>query len=165
MNITLYKAAEELQDILNSLDPETGEIPESLDDARALVAQKAVNVVAYLKDTDSKADYLMAAAKELQDRAKKQKKRNEWLRQYLAFHMRQTGITHIKDESGMFEAKLEIERDQSVDVFDTEQVPDEYMRTIPETQEPNKTLIASDLKLGIDVPGARIIKKDRLTIK
>lgn len=165
MNITLYKAAEELQDILNSLDPETGEIPESLDDARALVAQKAVNVVAYLKDTDSKADYLMAAAKELQDRAKKQKKRNEWLRQYLAFHMRQTGITHIKDESGMFEAKLEIERDQSVDVFDTEQVPDEYMRTIPETQEPNKTLIASDLKLGIDVPGARIVKKDRLTIK
>ena len=54
MNITLYKEAEELQDILNSLDPETGEIPESLDDARALVAQKAVNVVAYLKDTDSK---------------------------------------------------------------------------------------------------------------
>lgn len=165
MNITLYKAAEELQDILNSLDPETGEIPESLDDARALVAQKAVNVVAYLKDTDSKADYLMAAAKELQDRAKKQKKRNEWLRQYLAFHMRQTGITHIKDESGMFEAKIEIERDQSVDVFDAGQIPDEYMRTIPETQEPNKSLIASDLKIGIDVPGARIIKKDRLTIK
>ena len=165
MNITLYKAAEELQDILNSMDPETGEIPESLDDARALVAQKAVSVVAYLKDTDSKADYPMAAAKELQDRAKKQKKRNEWLRQYLAFHMRQTGITHIKDDAGMFEAKLEIERDQSVDVFDTEQVPDEYMRTIPETQEPNKTLIASDLKLGIDVPGARIVKKDRLTIK
>lgn len=165
MNITLYKAAEELQDILNSLDPETGEIPESLDDARALVAQKAVNVVAYLKDTDSKADYLMAAAKELQDRAKKQKKRNEWLRQYLAFHMRQTGITHIKDESGMFEARIEIERDQSVDVFDAEQIPDEYMRTIPETQEPNKALIASDLKIGIEVPGARIIKKDRLTIK
>lgn len=165
MNITLYKAAEELQDILNSLDPETGEIPESLDDARALVAQKAVNVVAYIKDTDSKADYLMAASKELQDRAKKQKKRNEWLRQYLAFHMRQTGITHIKDESGMFEAKIEIERDQSVDVFDAEQIPDEYMRTIPETQEPNKALIASDLKIGIDVPGARIIKKDRLTIK
>ena len=107
----------------------------------------------------------MAAAKELQDRAKKQKKRNEWLRQYLAFHMRQTGITHIKDESGMFEAKIEIERDQSVDVFDAEQIPDEYMRTIPETQEPNKALIASDLKIGIDVPGARIIKKDRLTIK
>lgn len=165
MNITLYKAAEELQDILNSMDPETGEIPESLDDARALVAQKAVSVVAYLKDTDSKAEYLMAAAKDLQDRAKKQKKRNEWLRQYLAYHMKQTGITHIKDESGMFEAKIEIERDQSVDVFDAGQIPDEYMRTIPETQEPNKALIASDLKLGIDVPGARVIKKDRLTIK
>ena len=165
MNITLYKAAEELQDILNSMDPETGEIPESLDDARALVAQKAVSVVAYLKDTDSKAEYLMAAAKDLQGRAKNQKKRNEWLRQYLAYHMKQTGITHIKDESGMFEAKIEIERDQSVDVFDAEQIPDEYMRTIPEAQEPNKALIASDLKLGIDVPGARVIKKDRLTIK
>ena len=165
MNITLYKAAEELQDLLNQVDPETGEIVEGLDSARDIVAKKAVNVVAYLKDTDAKIDYLMQAAKELEDRAEKQKKRNQWLREYQSFHMKQTGITHIKGYSGMFEAKLELERDQSVDVFDEKQLTHEYLRVIPEVQEPDKKLIAQDLKTGIDVPGARLIKKDRLTIK
>jgi len=165
MNITLYKAAEELQDLLNQVDPETGEIVEGLDSARDIVAKKAVNVVAYLKDTDAKIDYLLHAAKELKDRADKQKKRNQWLREYLSFHMKHTGITHIKDDSGMFEAKLELERDQSVDVFDEKQLTPEYLRVIPEVKEPDKKLIAQDLKIGIDVPGARLIKKDRLTIK
>jgi hypothetical protein len=165
MNITLYKAAEELQALLDQVDPETGEIVEGLDDAREVVAQKAVSVVAYIKDTDAQVAYLLAAAKDLTDRANKQKKRNDWLRVYLAHHMARTGITHVKDEAGMFEAKFERERDQSVEVFDAEQLPSEYMRTIPETEEPNKKLIASDLKAGIDVPGAKLIKKDRLTIR
>lgn len=165
MNITLYKAAEELQSLLDQVDPETGEIVDGLDSAREVVASKAVNVIAYIKDTDAKAAYLLAAAKDLTDRANKQKKRNDWLKTYLAHHMAKTGITHVTDESGMFEAKFEPERDTSVDVFDAAQLTSEYMREIPATDEPNKVLIASDLKAGIDVPGARLVKKDRLTIK
>ena len=165
MNITLYKAAEELQILLDKVDPDTGEIIEGLDDARQIVANKAVNVVAYIKDTDAKADYLIAAAKDLTERAQKQRKRNEWLKKYLAYHMSSTGITHVSDDAGMFEAKFERERDVAVDVFDAAQIPSEYMREIPASEEPNKALIASDLKAGIEVPGARLVKKDRLTIK
>lgn len=165
MNITLYKAAEELMSLLDSVDPETGEIVDGLDDAREVVAKKAVAVVAYLKDTESKITYLEAAAKDIQDRIKKQKKRNEWIRGYLAFHMKQTGIEHIADESGMFDAKFYADRDVSVDVFDEAQVPSEYMREIPAKEEPNKTLIKSALQDGTDVPGARLVWRDRLTIK
>lgn len=165
MNITLYKAAEELQALLDDIDPETGEIVGDLQSARDLVASKAVATVAYLKDTDAKVAYLRAAAKDLEARAKAQEKRNAWLRQYLAANMAATGITHIKDDTGLFEAKLERERDLSVDVFEPDLVPEEYTRTKPAEQEPDKKLIKSALDSGIDVPGARIIKKDRLTIK
>lgn len=165
MNITLYKAAEELQALLDSVDPETGEIVDGLDKARDVVAQKSVAVVAYIKDTDAKVKYLIDASKELKKRADAQVKRNAHLREYLAHHMAATGIMHVKDDSGLFEAKLELERDSSVDVFDEKQVPIEYMREVPATQEADKKLIASDIKAGIDVPGARVVKKNRLTIK
>lgn len=165
MNITLYKAAEELMTLLDSVDPETGEIVDGLDDARELVANKAISAVAYLKDSRSKSDYIEAAGKELIDRAKKQRKREEWIIQYLTFHMKKTAITHIADDAGLFEAKLELERDESVEVFDADQVPSDYMREIPAKEEPNKALIKSALKDGFDVPGARLVKRDRLTIK
>lgn len=165
MNITLYKAAEDLMALLDSVDPETGEIVDGIDAARDVVSKKAISVVAYLKDTESKIGYLESAARDIQDRIKKQKKRNEWIRGYLAFHMKQTGIKQISDDAGMFEAKLELERDEAVDVFDEAQLPDEYMREIPAKQEPNKASIKSALQDGFNVPGARLVKRDRLTIK
>lgn len=165
MNVTLFKATEELRGLLDQVDPDTGEIIEGLDKVRDLVASKSVAVVAYIKDTDLQASYLIDAAKELTDRAKAQTKRNNWLRQYLAANMEAAGILHVKDERGLFEAKLELNRDKSVDVFDEKQLPGEYMHEIPATEEPNKKLIADDLKHGVDIPGARLVAKHRLTIK
>lgn len=165
MNVTLYKLAEEMQSVLDDIDPETGEISESLESVRDLVEKKAVATVAYLKDTEAKVKYLKAAAKELEARAATQEKRNKWIRGYLAFNMAKTGIFHVKDDAGMFEAKLERERDCSVDVFEPDLVPDEYTRVIPEDREPDKKLIAAAISEGIEVPGARIVKRDRLTIK
>jgi len=165
MNITLYKAAEELQALLDDIDPETGEIVGDLQSARDLVAVKAVATVAYIKDTDAKIGLLRAAAKELESRAKSQEKRNSWIRQYLAANMAATGIHHIKDEAGIFEAKLDRDRDASIDVFEPDLVPDEYTRTEPAKQEPDKKLIKSAIDSGFEVPGARLVKKDRLTIK
>lgn len=165
MNITLFKAAEDMAAVLDQIDPETGEILEGLDKTRDIVAQKSVAVVAYLKDTDSKADYLEQAAKELMARVAQQRKRNAWLREYLAANMRASGILHVKDERGLFEAKLDLERDKSAEVFDEKQLPAEYMREVPATEAPNKALILSDLKHGVDIPGARLVKRDRLTIK
>ena len=51
-------------------------------------------------------------------------------------------------------------------VFDAAQVPVNYM-TDPKPPEPapDKALIKKALKDGFDVPGARIVKRDRLEIK
>lgn len=165
MDITLYSATEALRGLLDQIDPETGELPEGYEQARAIVATKSVAVAAYVIETEKQADYLKAHAKEVTERVKTAEKRAAWLRQYLASHMAAAGITLIKDERGLFSAKLEVGRDQSVEVFDAEQLPSDYLREIPAKHEPDKTLIKKAIADGFDVPGARIVARDRLTIK
>lgn len=165
MNLTLHAATEQVRELLDQIDPETGELPAELDQARAIVAAKSVAVAAYIVETERQAGYLKDYAKEVAQRAKTAERRADWLRTYLQDHMAALGIVEIKDERGLFKATLSVGRDKSVDVFDAAQLPADYLREIPAKTEPDKTLIAAALKDGFDVPGARIVSRDRLTIK
>ena len=165
MNITLHKAADDLREILDQIDPETGELSEDFEQARAIVATKAVAVTAYLLENEKQADMVEEYAKDLLLRVKAQRKRSEWLRGYLASHMAACGITRIADERGLFSASLSIGRDESVDVFDQAQLPADLLRVIPVKYEPDKALIKKAIKSGVDVPGARLVLRDRLSIK
>lgn len=165
MDITLYQAAADVRDLLDQIDPETGEIPDGFEQARAVVATKALGVAAYVLESGKQADMVEAAGKELIERAKAQRKRIDWLKQYLGIHMAACSITEIKDERGLFTAKLFPGRDKSVEVFDAAQLPADYLREIPAKHEPDKTLIKKAIGDGFDVPGARLIAKDRLEIK
>lgn len=165
MNITLYKAAKEVRDMLEQIDPETGELPEGYEQARAVVASKAQAVAAFVLENEAQADMVEAHAKALLDRVKTARKRSEWLKEYLRTHMAACGILSIKADDGTFSAVLHPERDKSVDVFDVKQLPQDYMREIPAKHEPDKALIKRALEDGYDVPGARLVAKDRLTIK
>ncbi len=165
MQISLYKAAADVRELLDQIDPETGEMPEGFDQARAIVATKAQGVAAFILENEAQADMVEAHAKALLDRVKTARRRSEWLRQYLRTHMDAAGILSIKADDGTFSAKLEKERDESVEVFDADQLPQDYMREIPAKSEPDKALIKKALKDGFEVPGAKLAKKDRLTIK
>lgn len=165
MKITLYAASEDLADLLDQVEPDTGELPEGFEAAREIVAKKATSVAAYILNAERQIDLVKARARELADAAKREEKRIAWLRQYLADNMAATGVLSIVSEDGSFKAKLERERDASVEVFQPELLPADYLREIPASTEPDKTLIAKALKDGYDVPGARIVKRDRLTLK
>lgn len=165
MNITLHAAAEDLRQLLDQIDVETGEMPEGFEQARAIVATKSVAVAAYLLETERQAGMVEDYAKELLERVKTQRRRSDWLREYLKSHMSACGITEIKDERGIFRATLSVGRDESIEVFDQAQLPVDYLREIPMRWEPDKTLIKKAIKDGYEVPGARVVKKDRLTIK
>ena len=165
MNITLHSASEELRALLDQVDTETGELPAGLESARELVVQKAVATVAYLVESTVQTDAVEAYAKDLLAKVKSQRKRADWLRRYLAEHMKATGITSIADDRHIFSATLAIARDKSVEIFDSEQIPEEFLRKVPATLEPDKRAIADALGAGLDVPGARLVVKDRLTIK
>jgi hypothetical protein len=165
VNVTLYNAAATVRDLLDQIDPETGELPPEYEQARAIVASKAQAVAAFVLDTEAQADMVELHAKALLDRVRTARKRSDWLRQYLTIHMQGAGITEIKAEDNTFKATLSIGRDESVDVFEPGLLPQDYMREIPAKYEPDKTLIKKALKDGFDVPGAKLVKKDRLTLK
>jgi hypothetical protein len=164
MQITLHAATEQVRELLDQIDPETGELPEGYDNARALVEQKATAVVAYALESEKQADMVEDYAKELLTRAKSQRNRVTWLRRYLAEHMAALGITEIKDERGLFKASLAVGRDEAVEVFDAEQVPADFVRTVTKT-EPDRVAIKAAIKAGTEVAGAKLVKRDRLTIK
>jgi hypothetical protein len=52
-----------------------------------------------------------------------------------------------------------------VDIFDEKQLPQDYLREIPAKYEPDKKLIKKAMDDGFEVPGARIVAKDRLEIR
>ena len=165
MAIKLYEAADAVRELLEQIDPETGELPAELDQARAVVATKASAVAAWVIENDMQATAVEQHAKALMARVRAARRRSEWVRQYLGTHMAAAGITAIKSDDGLLSVKLERERDESVDVFQPEMLPREFLRMVPETYEPEKASIKLALKQGRDVPGARLVKRDRLTIK
>ena len=165
MQVTLYQAAETVRELLEQIDPETGELPDGFDQARAIVATKAKAVAAFILSNAAEADMVEQHAKALLDRVRTARKRSDWLKQYLTGHMQACGITEIKSDDGTFKASLAIGRDESIEVWDSAQLPLDYMREIPAKLEPDKTLIKKAIKDGFEVPGAKLVKKDRLTLK
>lgn len=162
-DITLYRAAAEVRELLEQMDPETGELPEGYQQARELVASKAQAVAAFILQNEAQAAMVEQHAKALLDKVKTAKRRSEWLRDYLRNHMAACGIREIKSDDGTFKACLAIGRDESVDVFDHNQLPKDYLRETVKV-EPDKVLIKRALKDKFDVPGARLVAKDRLTL-
>ena len=165
MKITLYDAAATVRDLLDQVDPETGELPEGFEQARAIVATKAQAVAAFILENEAQAKMVEEHAKALLDRVKTARKRADWLKEYLRSHMAACGVLSIKSDDGTFSAVLSPGRDKSVEIFDSAQLPQDYMREIPAKYEPDNTLIRKALDDGFTVPGAKLVAKDRLTLK
>ena len=164
MQITLYQAAETVRHLLEQIDPETGEMPDGFDQARAIVATKAQAVAAFILSNNAEAEMVEAHAKALLERVKTARRRSDWLKTYLTSHMQGCGITDIKSDDGLFKASLSIGRDESVEIWDEKQLPGDYL-VEKTTVSPDKKLIAKAIKDGFEVPGAKLVKKDRLTLK
>ena len=165
MKVTLSAAVQQLEETFDQIDPETGELPEGFQQVRELVSTKAEAVAAYMLNADHYAEMLKARSEELAAQARTIQKRRDWLKRYLLENMAAAGLTEIRANDGSFRVRRMPERDESVEVFDPNLLPDDYMREIPAKQEPDKALIKKALKDGCDVSGARIVKRDRLEIR
>ena len=163
MNISLYQAADELAPLLDQID-EDGCISADLGEALKVFEGKGLGVTAYILNCEAQAAMIIEASKKMAERAKPIQNRAERLKLYLLDNMKRTGITEIK--CAEFIAKLDIGRDESVEIFESALVPAAYMNE-PKVMEaqPNKIAIKKAIKEGKEVQGARIVAKDRLTIK
>lgn len=164
-SLTLYTLTQDLIDLFDQIDPETGEFPEEYGKAREMVANKAANVAAYIANRELAIEAMKARVKQVNDHIKAAEKRADWLRQYLCENMRAAGITEIQSDDALLKIKRQPDRDEAVEVFDESMVPAVYMNVpVPILPRPDKAAIKHALKAGLDVPGARIVKRDRLVI-
>ena len=161
--ITLFDAAQQVRDSLGKIDPDTGELIESYAEDRALFEQKAVHCVAYAKDEEFNIDAAKAMLKQMSEKLKAREDRLNRFKAYMADCMKATGIMEVKHETGLFGAKLYIDRDESL-VIDAGAIFPPELCNDPKPPEPSKTKIKAAIKAGEAIKGANILRKDRLTI-
>ena len=162
-NVTLFDAAQAVRESINQIDPETGEIIETYTESRELFQTKAIACVAYAKEEAATLASAKAMIKDMLAKVEAREKRLERFEAYLADCMKATGITEVKHELGLFGAKLYEGRDESVELDEGAAFPPELCND-PKPPAPSKTKIKAAIKAGEAVAGARIVRKDRLTI-
>ena len=162
---SLYQLAHDFREQLDSLfDPETGEALPAFDEFRVMLGNKANQVAAYVLNCESDAAQAKEAIKRIKALQTAYERKAERLRQYLAENMKTAGINEIKANDGSFVVKLYVDRDESLEIEEGASFPAELCND-PKPPEPSKTKIKNAILAGQPVAGARIIQKDRLTIK
>ena len=162
-NISLFDAAQQVRDAISQIDADTGEVCETYSDSRELFQNKAVACVAYAKEEALNIEAAESAIKQMADKVKARKERLDRFKRYMADCMKATGIHEVKQENGLFSAKLQIDRDESIELEDGA-VFHPSLCNDPKPPTPNKTAIKAAIKAGEPVAGASIVRKDRLTI-
>ena len=161
--LTLFDLAAQVRESVNQIDPDTGEIIENYAESRELFQNKAVACVAYAKEEAATLESAKAMVKDMLAKIDAREKRLERFKSYLADCMKATGITEVKHGLGLFGAKLYLERDEAVEIDADAEFPAALCND-PKPPTPSKTKIKAAIKAGEAVAGARIVRKDRLTI-
>lgn len=161
----LYEIADEMVNLLDQVDPDTGELPEQLLEVTQDFKSKSASIVAYCLNLDAVIEKRKELLKKVQAQVKAEENKIKSIKEYLAFQMERTGISKIEANDLSFVARLHLGRDSSVEVYDEKQLPESMLRIIPEKKEADKKLIREQILAGNEVPGARIVKKNRLEIK
>ncbi len=161
--LKLYEVTGHLAEALDSgIDPETGEMTPELVNALAEFEGKGAAVTAYILNVEAEAEAVKSAIQRLTNRKRALEARSDWMRRYLRENMAATGIKRIDAIDGTFSARLEIGRDESVEIDPTAVLPDSLCRV---KVEADKTKIKAAIKAGEPVPeGVRLIRRDRLVI-
>lgn len=158
----LYKIDNELMGVLNSPNPETGELDaEALDQLSLARSEKQNNVALYIKSLEQGEAAIDAELKRLRDMKATTQKRTEWLKNYLKSSMELMGEKELT--FGVHSAKI-VNNPPSVQILDEAEVPSEFKKEIIETRI-DKTAIKEAIKGGAVVPGATLTQATRLDIK
>lgn len=129
-----------------------------------LVQRNPIGAIAFVLSANAKKALVDARIKELQVASKSIANNAERAKESLKYVMQVSGALKIEAADKTFKAVLSIGRDEPVEIFDEKQIPADYMREIPVRYEPDKALIKKAIKDGYEVPGARLVAKDRLTL-
>lgn len=148
----------------SAFDPETGEALPVFEDQRALIGNKIEQVAAYILNVELDAAAAKTAMKRIADLAEASERKADHLRKYLAENMRASGITEIKADDRSFVVKLYLDRDESVVIDEGAVFPPELCAD-PKPPVPSRSKIKTAILNNEPIAGARIVRRDRLTIR
>lgn len=172
MSISLYQAALDVQQKINLCVDEDGVLDmDKLNSIEATFLNKGVAVTAVIKTLQNNVAGLVAQQKNVVEQyseaIQRLVKQENRLHDYLQEAMKATGTHSIKSDDGLLEAKLYIDRDESVELDDDAEFAESLLnpqKPAP-ARTPSKALIKEAILRGEPVKGARIVRKDRLMIK
>jgi hypothetical protein len=153
-----YLAALDALAEIEDLPPEA--IADTLEGLAGPWEDKALNVGRYIRNLEAEAAAIEEAKKRMDARAKATANQAARLKAYLKGELERTGL---KPKAPDLALRLQ-NNPQSVSIDDAALIPEEYRRT--ETVETIlKAEIGAALKAGQAIPGARLVRSQRLVIQ
>lgn len=165
MNITLYELAAEFRataDELADMDLPQEVVTDTLESISGALEQKAQNVAMFVRNLEASAAAIKDAESAMAARREAIENRAEHVKQYLLDNMLRAGMTKI--ECPLFRIAIR-NNPESVAIDDEKQVPTDYMREIPASYQPDKALMKQAMQDGYEIPGARLVRTQRIEIK
>lgn len=165
MNITLFELAAEYRSVadkLTDMDLPPEVVSDTLESISGDLEAKATNVAMFVRNLEASAAAIKEAVAAMSARRKAIENRAASVRQYLLDNMQRTGITKI--ECPYFKIALRT-NPESVVIDNEAAIPADYLREIPARHEPDKAAMKSALQDGYEIPGARLVRTQRVEIK
>lgn len=162
----LYVLAQDYRavcDKLADLDLDAQTVADTLESLSGDLEVKAQAVAMFARNLEANAAAIKEAEKQMAERRKAIENRAERMRQYLLDNMLFAGIQKI--ECPYFKLSIR-DNPAAVDVYEPGLIPAEYMRQPePPPLAVDKAAIKEVLKVGGEVPGARLTVGQRLEIR
>ena len=147
---------------LADLDLPAEVVTDTLDSMAGELEVKAQNVVFFAKDLQATAAAIKDAEEAMAKRRKAFENRARHLLEYVQGCMETAQVQRV--ECPHFRIAIQ-RKPPSVDVYEPGLLPAQYLRTPePTAPVPDKAAIATALKDGTEVPGARLLHGTRLAI-
>lgn len=152
----LYEITDALADESAYINPETGEVDvELISNLSVAYDEKVDSICTIIKEREADDAQLAAEIERLTEKRKRNKKRIDGLKSYLAFC--------IPDKWSNKRYTVSIRTNQSVEA-NVDILPEEYKRTTVKV-EADKKKLADVLKGGVEIPGASLVTSRSTTIK
>ncbi len=166
MSLTLYDLTRMQRCVLDGMfavDEETGEVFAGAEGAEALgeaLADKVDACACYLKEIEAEADAIRAEEERLAGRRRALRARAERFRDYMAICMQNARERRVETPR----AVVSLRRTRAVEVYDFDALPEQFVNVKTETK-PDRRAIGDAIKAGREVPGARTIERDSLSVR
>lgn len=163
----LYKLSQHYlaayHDLVGNPDIPDEAVTDTLAGLQGEFEEKAVNIAALILNIEADATAIKEAERNMQERRRRLENQANRLREYLLNNLQAMPPNQQK----IFTPELEIKIKKcppAVIIEAGAKIPDEYMRVIPESKEPDKAKLKEALSQDIALVGVSLVSRNKLDI-